>query len=434
MNRLTSREYLWLFKHYDLNRFMTDNHMIRQVTPFVALHDALAGSAPDYLDNPAELDEMLLDSYAGRDISKALAACYNVDWSATPPAVQDWSTTDLRALMLRIFRQYQRKWDLLFEDLTEVDYNPIENYNATETETSRGTRQGETSGTETVEATDTMSGTEGIDDTETLNSETDGRINDTVTGTENVSGTEGIDDSDTLESEVNGSVNDTGSMTESSSGSDNKTLNLSHAHAAESEKTTEALGQSLAAGLTAADVIEEGDVAGFNSTPGTFADSNRVTRSGTTATQKDKTYTGTDTDTGTDNTAHTNDVERTDGHDQTSQSTRTDSGTYSRDIEREEERTRSETKAETTHSEREDSIARNRDIERSEERAHDSSLSRSGTESETSTGNVTRTRHGNIGVTTTQQMLTAEIEMRSLYQFYAILVEDVANVLTLHIY
>lgn len=43
------------------------------------------------------------------------------------------------------------------------------------------------------------------------------------------------------------------------------------------------------------------------------------------------------------------------------------------------------------------------------------------------------TRHGNIGVTTSQQMLQAELDLRK-YDFFAILMADVDKILTLSIY
>lgn len=316
MSRLTTTEYAYLFGRYDLNRFMTEDHELRDSGPFRALAEVLGNSAPEYFADPLELDERLLDQYAGRRITKALAGCYVVNWSVRPPDVAaDWNPESLKDLMLRIYRTYERKWDLLYHDLTEVEYNPIENYNSTETETSSGESSGTKSGTST------------------------------------------------------------GSGSESASGSDNRKLNLAHGHAAESVKETEALGKTLAGQTLAAEpVTEEGDIAGFNSPADSYADANKVTRKGTTATQRDTSYIGSDTDTGTESTAHTNEVERSDS------------------------------------------------------RAY------SDTESGTHSGTVTRSRHGNIGVTTNQQMLTAEIELRSLYQFYNIIVEDVANELTLHIF
>lgn len=53
---------------------------------------------------------------------------------------------------------------------------------------------------------------------------------------------------------------------------------------------------------------------------------------------------------------------------------------------------------------------------------------------DTETGTRTLTRHGNIGVTSSQQMLTQEIELRSGYNFVEMLFKDVDSVLTLLVY
>jgi len=53
---------------------------------------------------------------------------------------------------------------------------------------------------------------------------------------------------------------------------------------------------------------------------------------------------------------------------------------------------------------------------------------------ETETGTRELTRHGNIGVTTSQQMLESEIELRSNNNFILILLNDVSKVLCLSVY
>lgn len=53
---------------------------------------------------------------------------------------------------------------------------------------------------------------------------------------------------------------------------------------------------------------------------------------------------------------------------------------------------------------------------------------------DTEKGKRERTRHGNIGVTTSQQLLQSEIELRSNYNFVQMLYKDVDSVLTLLIY
>lgn len=50
------------------------------------------------------------------------------------------------------------------------------------------------------------------------------------------------------------------------------------------------------------------------------------------------------------------------------------------------------------------------------------------------TETVTRTRGGNIGVTMTTQMLTSEIDMREKFNYFAIVIGDIINELSLRIY
>jgi hypothetical protein len=158
----------------------------------------------------------------------------------------------------------------------------------------------------------------------------------------------------------------------------------SFTHPTETVKNTEKLGASLssAASMALEPVKEYSDIAGFNSVinPPTsdYPESSRVRREGTTATETETSFTG---------------------QDQVTKGARTDTDTI-------------------THS---DSGSNN--------------LSYSGRKNtNTKSGSMTRTRHGNIGVTMTQQLIDAEVELRNKWQFYNILIADVANELTLSIY
>ena len=55
-------------------------------------------------------------------------------------------------------------------------------------------------------------------------------------------------------------------------------------------------------------------------------------------------------------------------------------------------------------------------------------------ETEKNTGTKTLTRHGNIGVTTNQQILTQEVELRNRTNFYNILFDDVDSIMCLLVY
>lgn len=155
-------------------------------------------------------------------------------------------------------------------------------------------------------------------------------------------------------------------------------------HPTETVKNTEKLGASLAteAAMASAPVKEYSDIAGFNSVinPPTsdYPESSRVRREGTTATETQTSFAG---------------------NEQVTKGARTDTDTI-------------------THSD-----------------TGSNNLSYSGRKNtNTKSGSMTRTRHGNIGVTMTQQLIDAEIELRNKWQFYNILIADVANELTLSIY
>ena len=55
-------------------------------------------------------------------------------------------------------------------------------------------------------------------------------------------------------------------------------------------------------------------------------------------------------------------------------------------------------------------------------------------EAETETGTRELTRHGNIGVTTSQQMLESEVTLREKTNFYNIVLNDIAKLLCLNVY
>ncbi len=58
----------------------------------------------------------------------------------------------------------------------------------------------------------------------------------------------------------------------------------------------------------------------------------------------------------------------------------------------------------------------------------------SGTESEGTLNNRRLTRRGNIGVTTTQQMLESEIDLRSMRNYFELIYRDIDSLLVLSVY
>lgn len=71
-----------------------------------------------------------------------------------------------------------------------------------------------------------------------------------------------------------------------------------------------------------------------------------------------------------------------------------------------------------------------------ESESHNSTdtVSDTGHDVETETGTRGLTRHGNIGVTTSQQMLESEIELRNKNNFYKMVLNDVSSILCLSVY
>lgn len=321
--KLSPIDYRVYFRNHTLYDALVTDHDMNSDTPFYLLFDQLDENLPDYFSSGMDylLDNVLLDDYAGRQISNALASCYNIDFdNHTVSALYD--SAECQRLMMQTYLKYHNKWQRIYDALYVADYDPIANVDANETET--------------------------------FNNVTD---KEDIVGSENRSISMGGTDSHSIS---------IGAQTDSIT------------RPTETVKNTEKLGASLATGMSAADVKEYGDVAGFNSASDSYPDSSRVRREGTTATQTETSYTGTD---------------------QVSKGARSDSDTI-------------------THS---DSGSNN--------------LTYSNRYNQNvKSGSISRTRHGNIGVTMTQQLIDAEVELRNKWQFYNIVINDVANELTLLTY
>lgn len=325
--RLSPIDYRIYFRHHTLYDSLVTDHELNDDLPFGLLYDQLDENKPNYFEDgmDAFLDSILLDDYAGRNISNAFASCYDIDFDAH--SVDSlYSSSELTRLMMQIYLKYHMKWQRIYDALYDAEYDPIANVDALETET--------------------------------YNNVTD---KEDIVGSENRSISMGGTDSHSI-----------------SIGAQTDTIT----HPIETVKNTEKLGASNITGLASTDVKEYSDIAGFNSVinPPTsdYPESSRVRREGTTATETQTSFTG---------------------QDQVSKGARSDSDTI-------------------THS---DSGSNN--------------LTYSGRYNQNvKSGSITHTRHGNIGVTMTQQLIDAEIELRNKWQFYNILIADVANELTLSIY
>lgn len=321
--KLSPIDYRVYFRNHTLYDALVTDHNMNSDTPFYLLFDQLDNTLPDYFPSGMDylLDNILLDDYAGRQISNALASCYNIDFDHhTVSALYD--SSECQRLMQQTFLKYHMKWQRIYSALYEAEYDPIANVDA--------------------------------DETETFNNVTD---KEDIVGSENRSISMGGTDTDSI-----------------TIGSETVTTT----HPTETVKNTEKLGASLATGMTAVDVKEYGDVAGFNSANDSYPDSSRVRREGSTANQTETSYTG------TDQVTHG-------GHTDSHSIVHSDSGS--------------------------------------------NNLSYTGRYNQNvKSGSISRTRHGNIGVTMTQQLIEAEIELRNKWQFYNIVINDVANELTLLTY
>ena len=203
--------------------------------------------------------------------------------------------------------------DFLFAHALEIwkaTYNPIENYDRNESETTSSTKSGTHSNTDTHSGTDTVT-------TGGTRSNTD-----THSGTDTVT------------------TGGTRSNTDTHSGTDTVTDN----------------------------VTRENEIAGFNSS--TYSDANKETESGTHGTAHGHVITTSEQTSGSEATAH--------GHAITT--------------------AEQESGSETT--------------------AHGHVITTSGTDGETDAGTRTSRIHGNIGVTTAQQMLESEMELASKFWIY----------------
>lgn len=327
--RLSPVDYRMYFRHHTLYDSLVTDHEMNDDLPFGLLYDQLDENKPNYFEDgmDAFLDSILLDDYAGRNISNAFASCYDIDFDAH--SVDSlYSSSELTRLMMQIYLKYHMKWQRIYDALYTAEYDPIANVDANETETYNNIKDElRLSGNEN--RTISMGGTDS-------HSITIGAQTDTVT------------------------------------------------HPTETVKNTEKLGASLAseAAMSSVPVKEYSDIAGFNSVinppSSDYPESSRVRREGTTATETQTEYSGVD---------------------QVRHGEHTDTDTI-------------------THS---DSGSNNLSYQNR-------------TNTNTKSGSMTRTRHGNIGVTMTQQLIDAEIELRNKWQFYNILIADVANELTLYIY
>lgn len=279
-------------------------------------------------------------------------------------------------------------WKKVYNALT-VDYSPIENVDAHITETTDTTKNN--SGSTSMKDTGTDTNTKSGSDT-TTNSGTDRH---TLSGTD--------------------STTKSGSDTHTESGSDTLSMTGTDEHAYTGTENIQNTGTQENANVTNSTVEVDNQIYGYNST--TAVDDGKST----TTTQS------TSTDTRTDNLLQLNTHDTKD----TETLNRTDTTQYgkvdSEDISITDSTTYGKGDLETVD------ISNTTNYNSSNEETLN--ISHAGTSQEDETGKIEHElyRHGNIGVTTNQQMITEEIALRKNF-FFEIVFADIDKYLTLKIY
>jgi len=289
-------------------------------------------------------------------------------------------------LMQLTFAHYKEKWTSLFNMLNSEsgsdyhDYNPIENYNMVENE--------EYGGDDLKTGTDTNSLTHG----EAVSKQSSG--SDALLHGESIS--KQSSGSDAL---LHGE-----SISKQSSGSDA----LAHGENIETRTKSQA-GDTVETSVDAQDpVTTKNSLFGFNTVSASGAPDSMSVNTGTSksTTKKDdeEIHTGTDTHTlsGSESESHTG----TDTHTLSGSETEGHSGTDTRTL--------SGTESETHSGTDSGSTTYNNNLHKTFERE--------------------LTRSGNIGVTTTQQMMEQEIAIRQEYEFFNIVLKDIIDLFTYPVY
>ena len=284
------------------------------------------------------------------------------------------SSSELTKISNIIISMYYHKWGKLYDTLN-FEYNPIENYDMLEVMTNDITaiQYGKTL-TRTDNLTHSKTGTE----TETPNT--------TETRTDNLTHSK------------------TGTETETPNTTETRTDNLTHSKTG-NESVTYDTNETETPDL---ENSTENQIFGFNSSVGVDSNSQSVTTTGTntkTKTGSDTTgYNTQDANTGTQTLAKT-------GTDQTTYNTQdADTGT--------------QTLAKTG----------------TDQKTYNTQDADTGTQTNAETGTDTHTRNyrlsrsGNIGVTTAQQMITQEREIRLWDFFHKVVFPDIDRVMTIQIY
>lgn len=351
---------------------------------------------PDYLYNPIFFSEMTETPWYSEVSPQQLAIKYIGQRSGSKissPLLDDIfeneETNILKVIANVLTACENERWSKLWSTM-QFEYNPIENYNMKE------------SSTDTRNTTD--------DTTSTGNSDSTTTDNVTNSGSDNVSRETSMNTTTSGTSESSSTVNDKMTHDDTIKDTENvsreTSMNISDKIVHDTSKNTTAENTS--------NTLDS--VYGFNSDTAVNADNSKGTASGSTL----ELYTGSDTTTRTENGNDT--TERTNN--------RTDSGSTTHDITNTGNTSESRTITETGN----------------DNTITSSENTTKGTTTDTASNTVTKkttgvdtnehvlTRSGNIGVTTTQQMIQAERELWLWKFFDDVVFADIDKYLTCPIY
>lgn len=360
-------------------------------------------------DNPL-LDRMLYLNHGRRIAGPVL------DYYMTDPSDREYyysvEDTDKPTIGEMLWLTYGIKWNHIYKAVT-AEYNPIDNYSMTEVETGSGTVQSTEQNNRQQAETSGRASTAETTRADALSRELTGTNNDTIERTRDetearTNGTQGTTSAKDGEQRANTLQSDKEVTGENSEKQSQTAVNSGTTH---SKSTNNGTGQ----------------IFGFNSSSAVNKDA--TTDNGTSdaetaqsaSTLTDNAGTRTDKQSGTDVFNENLSRERVETVETTGSDTRSTAG--------------KDAESHTGQSGMTEETTNNSSQQvQSNERAN-RSLSDIGSNetSETTANNRTLNRRGNIGVTTTAQMIAGEIELWK-YNFYKAVVKDVADFLCVGVY
>ena len=328
------------------------------------------------------------------------------------------SSSEITKISTIIISMYYQKWSKLYDTLN-FEYNPIENYDMLEIMTNDITsiQYGKTQ-TRTDNLTHSKTGTE----TETPNT--------TETRTDNLTHAKTGTETET----PNTTETRTDNLTHAKTGTDTTTYNTTETDQPNLVKTT------------------ENEVFGFNSSTGVDSDSQDVSTTGTDTKTKTGTealgYNTQDTDTGTQTLAKTGTDQKTYNTQDANTGTQTlaKTGTDQKTYNTQDADTGTQTLAKTGTDQKtyntQDANTGTQTLAKTgtDQKTYNTQDADTGTQTNADSGIDTHTRNyrlsrsGNIGVTTSQQMIMQEREIRMWDFFHKVVFPDVDRVMTIQIY